>query len=190
MEIILASNSPRRKELLKAEGFDFSINVSDYEEKAFTLDPIKTAVAFSIGKAKSVFDSLENKNNALVIGSDTVVFLEGEILGKPKDEAEARQMLKRLSNKTHSVVSGYAIVTAEGIISGYDKTAVTFFDLKDEVIDEYISSGLYKGKAGSYGIQDGYPLVKKFEGSLNNVIGLPTEKLTPILKDIITKSII
>ena len=187
MKIILASNSPRRKELLKNEGFDFEIVVSDYEEEAFSLDPVKTAVTFSIGKAKSVFDSLVDKDNTVVLGSDTVVFLNGEILGKPKDEGEAREMLKDLSGKTHSVVSGYALVSSGGIVSGYDKTQVTFNDLTDKMIDEYIESGLYKGKAGSYGIQDGYNLVKSYVGSLNNVIGLPTEKITPLLKELLTK---
>lgn len=185
MKIILASNSPRRKELLSAEGFCFEVKVSDYEETAFSLDPVKTATTFSIGKAQSTFNSLSVKEDVVVLGSDTVVFLDGKILGKPKDEEEARQMLASLSGKTHSVVSGYALVHSGEIISGYDKTEVTFNVLTEDMIDEYIESGLYKGKAGGYGIQDGYNLVKSYEGSLNNVIGLPTEKITPVLKKLL-----
>ena len=184
MELILASNSPRRKELLEAKGYKFRIIASDYEEKAFTDDPVLTAVQFSKGKALSVFDSLKDKDGVAVIGSDTVVYHDGNILGKPKDEKQAISMLKSLSGKTHEVISGYAIVTKDAIITGYDLTKVTFNELTDQDIDIYIKSGLYRGKAGAYGIQDGYRLVKKYEGSLNNVIGLPTEKLYKALEDI------
>ena len=185
MKLVLASNSPRRKELLKNAGFDFVVVSSDYEEKSFTCDPYITAKTFAEGKAKSVFNSLDDQKDFAVLGSDTVVFLEGKILGKPKTEVEARSMLLSLSNKTHTVVSGYAVITKDKIISGYDETLVTFNNLSKKEIDDYINSGLYKGKAGSYGIQDGYPLVKEYKGSLNNVIGLPTEKLIPILNDLL-----
>ena len=94
-------------------------------------------------------------------------------------------MLKKLSGKTHTVVTGYCIISKDSKIIGNDQTKVTFNNLSDELIDEYISSGLYKGKAGSYGIQDGFPLVERYEGSLSNVIGLPTEKIVPIIKSFI-----
>ena len=185
MKLILASKSPRRNQLLKDLGYDFIVKNSDYEEKSFTNNPYDTAKTFAEGKAKSVFNAIDCKADLVVLGSDTVVFLDGEILGKPKDEIEARNMLLSLSNKTHKVISGYAVVTKNGVISGYDETFVTFNNLSKKVIDDYLNSGLYKGKAGSYGIQDGYPLVKEYKGSLNNVIGLPTEKLAPILDKIL-----
>lgn len=183
MKIILASNSPRRKELLEKEGFTFDIISSDYEEQAFSLDPVLTATAFAENKAKDVFNRLENKNDVVVLGADTVVYHKGEILGKPKDEKDARAMLKSLSGNTHSVITGYYLISDKRALGGYVETLVTFNELSEKLIDDYIKSGLYKGKAGSYGIQDNFPLVKTYDGSLSNVIGLPTERITPILKD-------
>ncbi len=184
MKIILASNSPRRKELLEKAGFEFSIIVSDYEEKGFSSNPIETATLFAKGKAESVFNALKNKSDVAVVGADTVVFMGGEILGKPTSEKDARQMLKSLSGKMHSVVTGYYIACEKNSIGGYMETLVQFNTLSDELIDEYIKSGLYKGKAGSYGIQDDFPLVEKYEGSLTNVIGLPMERIVPLLDKI------
>ena len=121
----------------------------------------------------------------LVIGADTVVFNEGVILNKPKDDLEATNMLKFLSGKTHCVITGYCAINKDKMEYGYDQTFVTFNNLSDYTISEYVKSGLYKGKSGSYGIQDPYPLVKEYKGSINNVIGLPTEKLFPIIKQMI-----
>ena len=184
MELILASNSPRRKELLKTAGFEFLIKQSDYEENSFCLDPIETALTFALGKAKAVFNSLLDKDK-VVLGADTVVYLNGKILGKPKSIDDAVNTLKSLSGKTHTVVTGYAIITKDKTVCDYCKTLVTFNNLSEETIKKYIDSGLYKGKAGSYGIQDGFNLVEKHEGSLSNVIGLPIEKVAPILKEFI-----
>ncbi len=185
MQLILASNSPRRRELLDLFNIQFKIKVSDFCEEQESLDPIKTAESFAFGKAESVFNSLKNKSGVAVLGADTVVFLDGKILGKPNSEDEAIEMLKSLSDKTHTVITGYCILTEKEKIVGHDKTLVTFNDLCDKVISDYIKSGLYKGKAGSYGIQDGFPLVKRYDGSLNNVIGLPTEKVIPMLKKLL-----
>ena len=166
MELILASNSPRRKELLADCGFSFKVIVSDYEEKAFSTDPIETSVQFAIGKAKAVFN-------------------QGVILNKPKDDLEATNMLKFLSGKTHKVITGYCVINKDKMEYGYDETFVTFNTLSEYTINEYVKSGLYKGKSGSYGIQDPFPLVKEYKGSINNVIGLPTEKLKPLIKQMI-----
>lgn len=185
MRVILASKSPRREQLLKEKIKNFEIIVSDYEEKATSDDPVKTAVEFSIGKAKSVYDTLIDKKDVLVIGSDTVVYSDNKILGKAKDDVEAKKMLTNLSGKTHQVISGYCIITNDQIYSGYDLTNVTFNELTKKDIETYVKSGLYKGKAGAYGIQDGYNLVKEYKGSLNNVIGFPTEKIFEILDKII-----
>jgi len=185
MRLILASNSPRRKELLKNAHLDFVVISSDYEEKSFSLDPIETAKSFAKGKAESVFNALETKTDAIVLGADTVVFLDDTILGKAKSKSDAVKMLKRLSGKTHTVITGYYIKTVEASYSGCVKTDVTFNDLDDDVINAYVDSGLYEGKAGSYGIQDSFPLVKCYEGSLSNVIGLPVEVVVPILKKLL-----
>lgn len=182
MELILASNSPRRKELLSDEGFTFSVVSSEYEEKAFTLDPIKTTLTFALGKAMDVFNKVQDKSNTVVLGADTIVYNDGVILNKPNGDEQAREMLKGLSNKTHKVITGYCIVSEKEVVSDYVTTLVTFNDLSDELISSYVKSGLYKGKSGSYGIQDPYPLVKCFDGSMNNVIGLPTEAIVPHLK--------
>jgi septum formation protein len=184
MELILASNSPRRKELLADCGFSFKVVVSDYEEKAFSTDPIETSVQFAIGKAKAVFNQSKDKN-VCVVGADTVVFNQGVILNKPKDDLEATNMLKFLSGKTHCVITGYCVINKDKMEYGYDQTFVTFNALSDYTISEYVKSGLYKGKSGSYGIQDPFPLVKEYKGSINNVIGLPTEKLKPLIKQMI-----
>ena len=184
-KIVLASNSPRRKELLSALGYNFDIMVSDYEEKVFSSDPIEIATTFALGKAKDVFMKIKNKGDYIVIGADTVVFLDGEILGKAKDEQSAYKTLKKLSGKTHTVITGFAILTNEVAHVDYDLSKVTFANLSEEQINAYLQSGLYKGKAGCYGIQDGFSLVEKHLGSLNNIIGLPTEKITIILKELI-----
>lgn len=183
MKLVLASNSPRRKELLEKAGFKFEIISSDYDETGFSDNPVLTAETFAVGKAQAVFSAV--KEGVAVIGADTVVFEGGEILGKPKSQEEAEKMLKRLSGRTHSVVTGYAVITSDKIISGSVTTEVTFNNLSDELIGEYIKSGLYKGKAGSYGIQDPFPLVKSYKGSLTNVIGLPIETIVPILEKIV-----
>lgn len=185
MKLILASNSPRRKELLEKSGFLFDIISSDYEEQPFSNDPILTARTFAEGKAKDVFNKLSDKSEIVVLGADTVVYCDGKILGKPTDAEEARKTLKSLSGKTHEVATGYSIISAKNCASGVVVTKVTFNNLTEEVIEEYIKSGLYKGKAGSYGIQDGFPLVEKYEGSLSNVIGLPIEEVAPILKKLL-----
>ena len=188
MELILASNSPRRKELLLNAGFAFKVISSDYEEKSFCSDPYKTATTFAFNKANSVFNCLENKENVAVLGSDTVVYFDGKILGKPQDELEAVNMLKSLSNKKHLVITGFAIITKDKTIVDYDESQVIFSNLDDEKIRAYIKSGLYKGKAGAYGIQDaGFNLVKEHSGSLTNIIGLPIEKVEKALNEILFK---
>ena len=186
MKLVLASNSPRRKELLNKMGYQFEVKVSDYEEKVFSLDPIKIATTFALGKAKSVFNLLENKDDVLVLGADTIVYYNGEILGKPNGDIEAFNMLKKLSGKEHKVITGFCLINTDKIITDYDTSNVLFNTLTDQEIDAYIKSGLYKGKAGAYGIQDkGFNLVKSYFGSLNNVIGLPTEKLDEYLKTLL-----
>jgi septum formation protein len=181
MKLILASSSPRRKDFFIKAGYDFEIITGDFKEDSISENPYKTAVFFAKGKAESVFNALQNKDEVIVVGVDTLVYHNGKILGKPVCCEHAKEMLTSLSGKTHEVISGYAVLTAKQKFTGYVKTDVTFNDLTDIVIENYLNSGLYKGKAGSYGIQDGYNLVKEYSGSYNNVIGLPTETVFPII---------
>ena len=180
-KLILASASPRRKELLSQLGYVFDVVVSDYYEKVFSNNPVEVAKTFAFEKAQSVFNGVQEKNNVVVLGVDTVVYYNGEILMKEENRNNAFETLKKLSGKKHTVISGFSIITNDNVYTDYDLSEVVFNDLSDEDINKYLDSELYKGKAGCYGIQDGYSLVKEYHGSLNNVIGLPTEKIINIL---------
>ena len=164
------------------EGFDFEIITSGYEEKNFSPNPYKTAKTFAYEKAKDVFNKVCD-DNVVVLGADTVVYLKGEILGKPIDRQDAKRLLKKLSGNKHKVITGYALISNKKAIVGYDKSTVIFNKLTDEQIESYLDSNLYVGKAGAYGLQDGeFNFVKKFVGSMNNIIGLPIEKVKKALK--------
>ncbi len=176
MHLILASNSPRRKQILADFGYEFSITVSDFCEKDSANDCVLTAELNALGKAKEVYNRLNDKQ-AVVLGADTVVCFNGEILGKPTSSNDAKNMLKKLSGKTHVVVTGYAIVCDGEIIVDNVKSSVTFNQLDKKLISDYVASGLPLDKAGAYGIQDGFGIVKECIGSLNNVIGLPIEQI-------------
>ena len=181
MKLILASNSPRRKQILKDDGFDFSVLVADYLEKDIERHPVETAKDNALGKALAVYNSLADKN-AVVLGADTVVYLGQKLLGKPQTPSHAKQMLKSLSGKTHVVVTGYAIITGTEQIVGASESLVTFNTLTDTLIDEYVKTGSPLDKAGAYGIQDNNGIVKCYTGELNNIIGLPINDIAPILK--------
>ena len=186
MRLILASNSPRRKELLNKMGYKFDIKVSGYEEKTFSTDPIDTATTFALGKAKDIFNSLENKEECIVLGADTVVYCENEIIGKPKDDKDAFNIIKKLSGKTHKVITGFSLVMTDKIITDYVTSNVRFKLLSDDEILTYVKSQFYKGKAGGYGIQDKeFKLVESYSGSLDNIIGLPTEKVKEYLDSLL-----
>ena len=186
-KLILASNSPRRKELLSAYGFDFEVVVSGFEEKSLNLSPEQMVRVNAEGKAREVYEKYSDKD-VVVLGADTVVELNGEILGKPKNQVHAREMLMELSGKTHSVWTGYCIISANQTIVKAEQTKVEFNNLSSELIDEYIATGKPMDKAGAYGIQDGFELVKAFNGSFNNVVGLPIEVFEKKLREILTKN--
>ena len=151
-KLILASASTRRKDLLEKAGIKFTVIPSDFDEKSFSLNPVVTAQVFAFLKARNVYEKLGDKKDKIVLGVDTIVFNLGKILGKPKSPEQARQMLEELSGNEHVVVSGYCILGRNVKIMGHDKTLVNFNELTSEQIDEYVISGLYKGKAGGYGI--------------------------------------
>lgn len=180
MDIILASNSPRRRELLKEIVASFLVIPAKGEEKVEpSLSCEKVAMSLAEQKCNEVFS---NNTNCLVIGCDTIVVLDGEILGKPKDKEDAVNTLKKLSSRTHSVITGVCVQTPEKKITTYAETKVKFFPLTNEFILEYVEGGSPMDKAGSYGIQDG-GLVEAYYGSYTNVVGLPVELLKEILTE-------
>lgn len=174
-KIILASNSPRRKELLTRENIPFEVIASDVAEVTSETSPEKVVMALSLLKAKATFDSLEEK--ATVLAADTIVTLDEKILGKPKDKDDALNMLKSLSGRTHKVYTGVSIIRKDGSKeSFFDCTEVEMFDNSEETLLSYISTGEPMDKAGSYGIQGlGGKLVKEIHGDFDNVVGLPVK---------------
>jgi septum formation protein len=182
-KIILASASPRRREILKKAGFKFRVDVSDYEEDlSLKLAPHDLARFLSSEKAREV--AVKHKD-AVVIAADTFILFKKNILGKPHTKTEAKRMLSMLSNKTHSVITGFTVIdTATGKkISRSVETKVTFKKLAPKEIDSYIASGEPLDKAGAYAIQGlGALLVKKVDGDYLNVIGLPLAALADCLK--------
>lgn len=177
MKIILFSKSPRRQELLKLMGLDFSIMTKDVDESfPSSLSPEKVAQYIAEKKAHAFDGEIQEE---ILISADTIVALDGEILGKPTDEADARKMLEKLSGRTHQVYTGVAISYKQNITSFVDKTDVEFRNISSEEIDFYISEYKPYDKAGAYGIQEwiGLTCVRSLNGSYTNVMGLPTEKL-------------
>ena len=186
MELILASNSPRRKEILGKMGYSFSVVPSRFEESGEKECGEDTAKRLAFLKASEVFSRV-NRKDVVVLGADTIVYFNDKILGKPKDREDAFRMIKKLSGKTHKVITGFAIITEDKIHNESVVSEVTFNDFSDDFINEYIDNCKPFDKAGSYGIQDGYNLVKKLRGSYNNVVGLPSEKIGEILEEIFSK---
>ena len=177
LRILLASSSPRRIELLGQLGLDFTHVAPDVEEEESSLDPVERVEGNARRKAMSV-----SAPDSVVIGSDTVVELDGQILGKPSDEEEAKVMLASLSGCVHQVYSGLSLVFKGKSVTRHACTKVWFRTLSDKEIDDYVESGEPLDKAGSYGIQGlGRVLVEKIEGSYSNVVGLPLELLEEML---------
>lgn len=178
--IILASKSPRRKELLGELNVKFDIIPAIGEEMVDkTLSKSEIARNIALHKAKEVFAA---HPDCIVIGADTIVVLGDEILQKPKDDADERRMLEELSGETHYVYTGYAMLSPSFEESGADVTEVYFNRLSEKTIDDYVKSGLGLDKAGGYGIQDGFNLVEKINGSYSNVVGFPQEVFKELFK--------
>lgn len=175
-KLILASGSPRRKEILAREGYSFDIIKSEKEDPFDKFcQPEKFSVRCAFSKAMDVYSRADK--SCVVLGADTVVSIDGILLGKPKDREEAEKMLRTLSGREHAVTTGYVIFTEGFSETGSVTTKVTFESLSDETINAYLGSGLWQGKAGAYGIQDGFPLVKSYEGDYDNVVGLPIAEI-------------
>lgn len=176
MKIILASNSPRRKELLEQVGIEFEVMSSDVDEITDKTAPADVVMDLSRIKAEAV---ARNNKGVVVLAADTVVAYNGQILGKPKGEADAFKMLKLLSGKAHQVFTGVTIVDEAGESNSFfESTDVLMYENSDELIKKYIATGEPMDKAGAYGIQGkGAVLVKEIKGDYNNVVGLPLSRV-------------
>ena len=175
--IILASQSPRRKELLKQLDLPFEIRTKDIDESfPSTFRPEAAAVYIAEKKANSFIGQLDKE---LLIAADTLVAIGEDIFGKPKDKDDAFRMLRLLSENVHEVITGVALLHQKKIYSFYEKTLVYFRHLSDEEIAYYIETYRPFDKAGAYGIQEwiGMVGVERIDGSYNNVVGLPTARL-------------
>lgn len=186
-KIILASGSPRRREILENMGLEFSVLVSDADESTVDKNAVPVNVyvqELALLKANAAARAADD-NNALIISADTVVYADGEILGKPKNEEDACTMLSKLSGKCHSVFTGICIMRRRDMLGvcRCAETKVYFKELSQEKIRRYVKTGEPMDKAGAYGIQGkGSVLVDKIEGDYFNVVGLPASCLAEVLE--------
>jgi septum formation protein len=181
--IVLASKSPRRQELMKLMGLDFSIELKEVDESyPEGLNPADIAMYISEKKAIA----FGNTPGKIIITADTIVAINNEILGKPKDREDAQKMLRKLSGRKHEVYTGVTLISNQSKLSFYDLSEVSCRAVNEEEITYYIDHFKPYDKAGAYGIQDwwGLVVVKRIEGSYTNVMGLPTEKLYEALSNL------
>lgn len=183
-KIILASASPRRRELMAQIGIPFTVMTSDADESIAAAEPYEVSVELAARKAEAVRDRLVREGHGnediLVVGADTIVVQDGEILGKPKDAEDAARMLRILSGREHFVFTGVFVLDMRtgGRVSFSEKTDVYVAPLTEEDIAFYISTGEPFDKAGSYGIQGMFArYIEKIDGDYNNVVGLPVGRL-------------
>lgn len=177
---ILASASPRRSGLLKNLGYAFTVQPADTDESLPEgIEPPQAVRMLAARKAETV---RSQNPEAVVVAADTLVFLDGRALGKPRDAHHARAMLQSLSGRRHEVLSGVAVLQGARRDVFYERTAVTFYDLSDQAIEWYLKTGEPFDKAGAYGIQGyGSLLIKKIDGDYFNVMGLPVARLARVL---------
>lgn len=195
IDIVLASGSPRRKELLEREGVEFTVRVSEVDESLepdLLRRPEEAAKKLAERKARAVLEEMLNEayvGTAMVVGADTMVVVDGAIYGKPEDEADARRILGELSGRAHQVITGVSVWLAgapaneEDVSIAFRSFAetshVVFKELDDELIERYIATGEPMDKAGAYGVQGkgGEMLVERVAGDFDNVVGLPVKRL-------------
>ena len=170
--IILASASPRRKEILELADLKFDVMPSDAQEITTKTAPNEVVMDLASIKAKDIYKKSEKQS--MIVGADTVVAYQGQILGKPTDKADAKRMLTMLSGQTHEVYTGVCVIEDGKTKTFYEETKVTFYEISDEQIDYYIKTGEPMDKAGSYGIQGKAAVfIKGIEGDYYNVVGFP-----------------
>lgn len=184
--IILASNSPRRRELLSGLGIDYEVKILPGIDESYPENLTGEEIPMYIAREKADAYRPSIKPDELIITADTIVCLEGQVLGKPKDEADACRMLRLLSGRTHQVITGVCITTAEMQCTFAATTDVTFDTLSEEEIIHYVNYYRPMDKAGAYGVQEwiGFIGVTRLEGSYFNVMGLPIQRLYKELKRI------
>lgn len=178
MKLILASSSPRRRELLSKLNYEFEVVPADCDEMTFASAPCDMVKEIALHKALNVY---KRYPDCCVIGCDTVVDVDGKVLGKPKDAFDAKNMLALLSDRKHKVHTGVCVMSKAAIYLFVETSEVTFDRLSAERISEYVATGSPMDKAGAYGIQDS-GFVKQISGSYNNVMGLPTERIKDVLR--------
>ena len=180
--IILASASPRRKEILELADLKFDVMPSDAQEITTKTAPNEVVMELASIKAKDIYKKSEKQS--MIVGADTVVAYQGQILGKPTDKADAKRMLTMLSGQTHEVYTGVCVIEDGKTKTFYEETKVTFYEISDEQINHYIKTGEPMDKAGSYGIQGKAAVfIKGIEGDYYNVVGFPIARfLQEIIK--------
>lgn len=190
-KIVLASASPRRRELLRQIGLEFEVIPSNIEEKSKSLIPSQMVMELSEGKAMDIYEKLpeETKASVWVVGADTIVAFGDQIMGKPENRRHAVEMLSRLQGSTHQVYTGVTLVGQSGKedkpfkVSFYEKTDVTMYPMSREEIAAYVDTGEPMDKAGAYGIQGRCAaFIKEIRGDYNNVVGLPVGRLYQEMK--------
>lgn len=184
MKIILASKSPRRKEILETLGFEFSIVTADTDESSNETDPRALTRDLACRKGSDVV-KLINDSDTLVISCDTVVWCDGKILGKPQNKDDAKEMLRLLSGRKHTVTSGLSLIINGKTVTDSEDTDVYFADLSEEFIEKYVESGEPMDKAGSYAVQGIASMwIEKIDGCYFNVVGLPVRLLCKLLDEL------
>ena len=187
MKLILASNSPRRRELLAGLGYPYEVRVLDGIDESYPEHLRGADVAAHISRAKAQAYISTMADDEIIITADTIVCLDELVLGKPADEAEAIAMIGRLSGRTHQVYTGVTLATPQGVRTFVSRSDVTFATLTDDEIRHYVTHYRPMDKAGAYGIQEwiGYIGVERIDGSYFNVMGLPVQRLYTELKKIL-----
>jgi septum formation protein len=182
MRLILASASPRRRELLSAAGFVFDVDAVEVDERR-TDGETPAAYVERLARAKAHAAAAQREPATAVLGADTVVVVDDEVLGKPRDAADATRMLRLLSGRAHEVLTGVALTGQDGTVSRVERTTVWFAPLSETDIAWYVASGEPMGKAGAYAIQAlASRFIPRIEGSYTNVVGLPVTTVVELLE--------
>lgn len=178
IHLILASTSPRRQELIQLLNLPYTLVRADCDETIAPCTPEETVCQLSLRKAEAALAACTLNEEAVLIGADTVVAIEGQILGKPKDDEDAYNMLAGMSGKTHSVFTGVTLITRKKTCTFYEETKVTVAPLTDTEIRQYLTTGEHQDKAGAYGIQGAFGLfITGIQGDYNNVVGFPVARI-------------
>lgn len=184
-KIILASKSPRRKDILEIMGVDFEVDVADVDESvSASLTPVEAVCEISRRKAEAVVQRHKDED-FIVVSADTVVVIDGKIIGKPRDTQDALDILKSLSARTHHVYTGFTVTDGEKTKTDFEVTQVHFKELDEDDIKRYIATGECMDKAGAYGIQQkGNLFVEYIHGDYYNVVGFPISKICVTVKEL------